>query len=654
MPIVFAPSPVSLHRDRTWRTSVPIVFAKSASGGPGTRKKDSTNAHQFQGRPNTSTNSLTPFRSSVATLTPRENNALGYPEDHGQGLTERTTAAQHVNQTYVGAPSVLPVGYEDVAHRSVDDGRADRGDSKRICAGFTSSRPLQRPVVLATAPCNDSALDVELNDADEQQETATDRDSKPPTYNIPDNVLRTAMLASRSSAAAFWSYKMYRGPNGEEVRLHYCTSKQTGETVAQQFATKKILGFDLEWRPNARESDGIKTNVSLIQLACEERIALFHLAVFKGTTAEEILPPTLRKIIESPQILKCGVAIRGDFSRIKTHLGVDGKGLFELSHLYNLVKSSASNRGPVTKRLTALSKQVEEFLQLPLDKGPVRTSDWSKKLDHQQTAYAATDAYASFRLYGALETKRLALDPVPDRPACAEEEKPILLPNVVEVQSEDKTPEEDTVEVTELESADEREASSESQDESDFALIASDSEDLSADNLRQRHIGGSNDAQRRDTKLPEFEIRLQPRPYTSDESSSEASGLDGRAQSAKEDALNQDTLWIKPPELIRAESWVIEWKSQKSSIAGGSFKAKANPSALRAYAMWYDQKLDVDHIASLMRAKPLQKSTVSTYIFDCILLEGLPYDDGRAKSLFDDIPWAVRGKYDSIRRRLIS
>lgn len=41
---------------------------------------------------------------------------------------------------------------------------------------------------------------------------------------------------------------------------------------------------------------------------------------------------------------------------------------------------------------------------------------------------AATDPYACIRLFNAMEAKRLAMDPMPPRPAHAELNKPIVLP----------------------------------------------------------------------------------------------------------------------------------------------------------------------------------------------------------------------------------
>ncbi|KAF1984639.1 ribonuclease H-like protein, partial [Aulographum hederae CBS 113979] len=241
---------------------------------------------------------------------------------------------------------------------------------------------------------------------------------RPLAYQIPVPVLRSAMHASRMSESAFWSYRLYRGPNNAEIPVHYCTSKEQVERVASMFVGKEVLGFDIEWKPQASLQDGLKKNVSLMQLACEDRIALFHIALHKGDTAEDILAPTLRKILESPDVLKTGVAVKADCSRVERFFNIQIKGVFELSHLHNLVKYSRFDPRKVNKKLVSLAKQVEEHLQLPLAKGDVRISDWSHQLNHQQVVYAACDAYAGYRVFEALEEKRMAMNPRPPRPDC--------------------------------------------------------------------------------------------------------------------------------------------------------------------------------------------------------------------------------------------
>jgi ribonuclease D len=161
-------------------------------------------------------------------------------------------------------------------------------------------------------------------------------------------------------------------------------------------------------------------NISLIQIASGTEIGLFHIALHKGNTVEEILAPSLKKIIESEDIMKTGVCVdSADGSRLRKWFRLTPKGMFELSRLYRVLECSYLNtelRQDGSK--VALSEQVEAHLAFPLDKGAVRTSDWSKTLDKSQILYAADDAYCGLLLYRIMEAKRLKIDPTPPRPDC--------------------------------------------------------------------------------------------------------------------------------------------------------------------------------------------------------------------------------------------
>ena len=229
-----------------------------------------------------------------------------------------------------------------------------------------------------TAP---SAADLpdELVGRDDQSTSA------PLGYHIPEARLRDIMLTSPRTGAAYWQYSLYEGPNGEPVKVHYCTSKDTTERIATMFLEKSVIGFDIEWKPQAMATDGIRKNVSLIQLASEERIALFHVARYaRGDGLEDLVAPSLRKVMESPNISKVGVSVKADCTRLRRFMGIDSRGLFELSHLYRLVKYSSENIKMINKKLVSLAQQVEEHLQLPLWKGDVRSSDWSERLNIDQ------------------------------------------------------------------------------------------------------------------------------------------------------------------------------------------------------------------------------------------------------------------------------
>ncbi|KAL2860878.1 3'-5' exonuclease [Aspergillus lucknowensis] len=185
----------------------------------------------------------------------------------------------------------------------------------------------------------------------------------------------------------------------------------------------------MEWKAQARALDSIQDNVSLIQLASSDRIALFQISRFvPGNTLKDLVSPTLKRILESPNITKVGVAAKADSSRLRKFLGIDARAIFELSHLHRLVKYYHSNPALINKRVVRLNEQVEEHFGLPLEKDDdVRCSNWASPLTYRQVQYAAADAYACYQLFHTMDAKRMALDPLPPLPAHAELDRPIRL-----------------------------------------------------------------------------------------------------------------------------------------------------------------------------------------------------------------------------------
>ncbi|KAI0438262.1 hypothetical protein F4803DRAFT_104459 [Xylaria telfairii] len=219
----------------------------------------------------------------------------------------------------------------------------------------------------------------------------------------------------------WWRHYYYQSPGGQKVNVLYSKTKSESEILARQFANEPMLGFDMEWPWDANKRPKLQDKIALIQLASEKKIALFHIALHEGETVDDLIAPTLKEILESPKILKVGVAVmNADFRRLRDHFNLDPKGAFELSHLHNLVTYGAVTPRLVTTKLRSLAMQVEQHLGLPLWKGNVRTSDWSQPLNWNQTQYAATDAYACFMLFHCMNAKRLAMEPVPPFPRLAE------------------------------------------------------------------------------------------------------------------------------------------------------------------------------------------------------------------------------------------
>lgn len=184
----------------------------------------------------------------------------------------------------------------------------------------------------------------------------------------------------------FWTHSSQRGPDGQKLIVHYCRTLESTEEVARLFLGSKVIGFDMEWKAQASAWDSIQSNLSLIQVANEERIALFQIALFKpGQNLKDLVAPSLKQLLESPDITKVGVSIKADATRLRKYLGVEARSIFELSHLYRLVKYGLTQPKLVNKRGVNLSDQAEEHLGLPLEKSEdVRCGDWTRPLNYRQ------------------------------------------------------------------------------------------------------------------------------------------------------------------------------------------------------------------------------------------------------------------------------
>jgi hypothetical protein len=363
------------------------------------------------------------------------------------------------------------------------------------------------------------------------------------TFQIPPEVYEE--IKNSDEEHSYWSYNLYRGPDGSEhkVTVHYCRSKHTAERVAQYFKDDKVIGFDIEWNPDANRNLGAKQNVSLIQIANERRIALFHVALFAKDGADNLVAPTLKSIMEDANIIKVGVAIKADCTRLRKFLGIDSKGIFELSNLHKLVKYSDSGQYKlINRRLVNLAMQVKEHLGLPLFKGEVRNSDWSQSLNLEQISYAASDSYAGFRLFHIMEAKRKALSPVPPRPHFAEENKAIRLADGVT-----------------------------------FTTIDDTAEELEPDAPTTKGSMALDDTS---VELEEPDFVITPRP---------------RVKVPKAEKAEKAT------EVLAAERWVDEWKL---TLPNGH-KTRASYPNLRAYAMWHTQDIAPPAVAELLKIQPM-------------------------------------------------
>ncbi|KAK0739242.1 hypothetical protein B0T21DRAFT_362249 [Apiosordaria backusii] len=359
----------------------------------------------------------------------------------------------------------------------------------------------------------------------------------PLDFKIPEDIFLAAKTAPEGSPKSFWSYQMYRGPTGKErVKVHYCVSPETTERVIQRyFLNEPVLGFDLEWAPDALPFHGPRRNVSLIQIASPTRIALFHVALYP-----------------------------------KKYLNIRPRGIFELSHMYKLVKYCESGEHKlINKKLVSLGKQAEEVLKLPLYKEiDVRQSDWTKSLKLDQIIYSASDAYAGVQIYAMLNHQREQLDPCPPLPHHAELKLPIELPDHTVLPA---ATEADEIEMTPAEAA----------------------EKVTTP---------------KKAKTPTTSKTTTPKTTTP----------------KKE----------KHPLVVEADLWVAQYRVAhpitEDDISGGQ-DLRAKRSELRGYYLWHkNPDLDVDAICALLREPPIKTSTLVNYILRTFKKEKeLPFDKER-------------------------
>ncbi|KAL9048370.1 MAG: hypothetical protein Q9206_006064, partial [Seirophora lacunosa] len=256
----------------------------------------------------------------------------------------------------------------------------------RVAAFHTSAATRRPPVTDDAALRNVQPLEEETDQVSRSNDASDAQAGSLIGYCIPEVRMRECLQAPRTARSAYWQYTLYEGPKAEKVKVHYCKSLETSERIAKRFLNERVIGFDIEWKAQATAKEGIRKNVAVIQLASEDRIAIFHLARFsKGDSIDQLVAPSLRQIMESASITKVGVSIKSDCTRVRKFLGINSCGLFELSHLYKLVKYATNDVKKINKMLVSLATQTEQHLLLPMYKDEsVRSSDWSEELNYEQ------------------------------------------------------------------------------------------------------------------------------------------------------------------------------------------------------------------------------------------------------------------------------
>ena len=152
------------------------------------------------------------------------------------------------------------------------------------------------------------------------------------------------------------------------------------QAAAAVLANESHLGFDTETRPSFKKGDYYPP--ALIQLATEQCVYLFRIS--KTETFDPLVP-----ILESPDILKTGVAIKDDVKELRAMEDFTPSGFVEIADI--TVKLGYENRGLRALAGLLLKGRISKAAQV---------SNWARpELDNKQVRYAATDAWISREIY---------------------------------------------------------------------------------------------------------------------------------------------------------------------------------------------------------------------------------------------------------------
>ncbi|GBU06730.1 3'-5' exonuclease [Bacteroidales bacterium] len=147
-----------------------------------------------------------------------------------------------------------------------------------------------------------------------------------------------------------------------------------------------VLGFDTETRPAFKK--GVVNEVSLIQLSTIDTCYLFRLNLFG-------FPPSLVKLLSSPELTKVGLSLRDDFTAMNRRMVLKPQGFEDLQSLapkYGIEDMS-------------LQKVYALLFNKKISKSQ-RLSNWdAPQLSESQKKYAALDAWACLKIYECLLSK---------------------------------------------------------------------------------------------------------------------------------------------------------------------------------------------------------------------------------------------------------
>lgn len=168
-------------------------------------------------------------------------------------------------------------------------------------------------------------------------------------------------------------------------------TRDDAERAAAALLAAGVVGFDTESKPTFAKNE-VSTGPHLVQFSTRETAWLFQL---HRSDCNEVLGA----LIGSEALRKVGFGLSSDLSLIRQKLKVEPRALHDIDDEF---RRRGYRRSVGVKTAVALV-----FGQRFTKSRKATTSNWaSHRLSEAQLRYAANDAYASIRVFDALQDNR--------------------------------------------------------------------------------------------------------------------------------------------------------------------------------------------------------------------------------------------------------
>lgn len=167
-----------------------------------------------------------------------------------------------------------------------------------------------------------------------------------------------------------------------EGAIHLITTPEALQTAVAKLRTEGVLGFDTESRPSFKKGESYLPAV--VQFSTRTDAYIIQLDHVGGLSG--IIP-----LLEDPELLKVGVALRDDVKRLQAITDFSPAGFSDISEMTQAL--GIENTGLRSLAALLLNVRISKSAQV---------TNWARNsLTIKQVYYAATDAWISHQLYQA-------------------------------------------------------------------------------------------------------------------------------------------------------------------------------------------------------------------------------------------------------------